>query len=212
MRWPRWLKWRTWRRSNRWTKWRTWRRSRKWRRSRRWKRSRQSKRWRRTTGQGGARSRSHPGGGNGSELDEGGAPGEAGPEARQDHAMAGLESALADGLIHRQRHAAGGRVAVAVEIVEDARTRDGQHVEGGVDDADVGLVWDVQVHVFGRHAGGLEDILNRVAQDVHGPAEDGTPVHVHVVQPGGQHLRRELHPTPAGGPAEQLTAAAVRAH
>ena len=66
--------------------------------------------------------------------------------------VAGLDAALGDRLVQGQRDRAGGGVAVAVEVVEDPAARDVQHVDGGVDDADVGLVRDVQVDVARRQA------------------------------------------------------------
>ena len=90
--------------------------------------------------------------------------------------------------------------------------RDVQHVDGGVDDADVGLVRDVQVDVV-RASGSacLEHVLNGVAQDGDGPAKDGPAVHVHVVQALVEQLGRRRQPAAAGGPAQQVAAAAVGA-
>jgi len=44
-----------------------------------------------------------------------------------------------------RRDRAGGGVAVALEVVEHALAGDVQDVDGGVDDADVGLVRDVEI-------------------------------------------------------------------
>ena len=122
----------------------------------------------------------------------------------------GLNAPLRHRLVQRQRHRAGRGVAVAVEVVEDLAARDVQHVDGGVDDADVGLMRDVQIDVLRLQAGGVEHVLNGVAQDGDGPAEDGPAVHVHVVHALGQQFRRRRQAAAAGRPAQQVAAAAVR--
>src|SRR5262249_21655843 len=89
---------------------------------------------------------------------------------------------------------------------------DVQDVDGGVDDADVRLVRDVQVDVVGAEAGVPQHVLDGVAQDGDRPAEDAAAVHVHVVQAAREQLRRRRHAAAAGRAAEQVAAAAVGPH
>jgi len=65
--------------------------------------------------------------------------------------------------------------------------------------------------VSGLEAARLEHVLDGVAQDRHGPAEDGPAVHVHVVQPLGEQFRRGRQAAAARGPAQHVAAAAVGA-
>src|SRR5437660_1168843 len=58
---------------------------------------------------------------------------------------------------------------------------------------------------------GLEHVLNGVAENGNGPAEDRASIHVHVVQSLGDEFRRRRQSATARGSAKQVAAAAVRA-
>src|SRR6266446_5039477 len=88
-----------------------------------------------------------------------GAPRQSSPKTAQQQQVTGFDPAFLNRLVQGQGHAAGGGVAIAFQVVEDARAGDVQDVDGRIDDADVGLVRDVQVDVFRLQAAVLEDIL-----------------------------------------------------
>ena len=125
--------------------------------------------------------------------------------------IAAFDSALENGFIERQRHGAGGGVAVFFEVVEDAVAVDLQDVDGGVDDADVGLVGNVKVDVFGLHVRIREHILNRVAKNGDSPAEDGPAIHVHEMEALVEIFGRGRHAAAARGPAEKIAAGTIGA-
>src|SRR5438477_3937197 len=108
---------------------------------------------------------------------DGRAPGEAGAEAGHDDELARLEAPFLDRFIQGQGHRAGRRVAVTLQVVEHSAARNVQYVDTRVDDADVGLMRDVKMNVHGLQAAVLEDVLDGVAEDFDGPAEDGPAVH-----------------------------------
>src|SRR5579864_5613689 len=115
-------------------------------------------------------------------MPDGGAPGQAGPKAAEHEVVVRLDPAFADGFIQGQRDRAGGGVSVTGQVVKHLAAGDVQNIDGGIDDANVGLVGNVQVDGAGAQFAILEDVLNRVAQDGDGPAKDGAAVHVHVMQ------------------------------
>ena len=51
---------------------------------------------------------------------------------------------------------------------------------------------EVEVDLLRGHAAVLEHVLDGVAHDGDGPAKNGSAIHVHVVQPGGDHLLHGL--------------------
>src|SRR6185437_7626393 len=75
-------------------------------------------------------------------------PGEAGAETAEHYELSRMQSAVRDRFVQRQRHGTGRRVAVAVEVVVYLAARNMQHINGGVDDADVGLMRDVQIDIL----------------------------------------------------------------
>src|SRR5262245_8183964 len=84
--------------------------------------------------------------------------------------------------VQRQRNGTGRCVAVLLQVVVNLRSRNVQDVASRVDDPDVRLMREVEIDVLGRQLGVGKNVLDRVAQDGHGPFEDGPAVHEHVVQ------------------------------
>lgn len=74
---------------------------------------------------------------------------------------------------------------MAVEGEHDALGRQPDAVDGGVDDAPVGLVGDVPRHLVGGDAGPLEDEAAGADQRPGGGPEDGPTVHPEVLVAGG---------------------------
>ncbi len=70
---------------------------------------------------------------------------------------------------------------------------------------------EVKVDLAGGHAGVLEHVLNRVAHDRDGPTEDGSAIHVHIVQALFEQLRRGGQAAAARRPAQEVAAGAVGA-
>src|SRR5207245_6396121 len=89
---------------------------------------------------------------------------------------------------------------------------DVQDIDRRVDDADIRLMRNVKVDVVGAKLTRREHVLDGVAEDGDGPAENGPAVHVHVVQPFGEQVGRRRQAAAAGGPAEQIPAGAIGAH
>src|SRR5207249_3488183 len=147
--------------------------------------------------------------GSASPAHDGRSPGQAGAETAQDDQVVGLKAAFLAGLVQGQGDGAGRGVAVLVEVVEDPAAGNVQDVNGGVDDANVGLVGNVQVDLVGAQAAVVQDILNGVAQDGDGPPEDGPAIHVHVVQAFLQKFRGGGQAAAASGAAQKVAAAAI---
>ena len=75
------------------------------------------------------------------------------------------------------------------------------------------LAWcgQIEVDLFGGKPGMRHHVLNGVAHDGDRPAEDGPAVHVEIVHPLLQKLRRRRQAAAAGGPAQEVAARAVGA-
>src|ERR1017187_7306781 len=73
----------------------------------------------------------------------------AGADGGEQHQVAFLEAALADGVARSQRNGGGGGVAVPLDIDRDLLGRDAETLTGALDDAQVGLVRNQRCHV--RH-------------------------------------------------------------
>ena len=78
----------------------------------------------------------------------------------QDH-VAGLDPALADALVERDRDRGRRGVAVAVHVLVDLARVDLQPLADGVDDAQVGLVRDEEVDLLVREALLGQQLLSR---------------------------------------------------
>src|SRR5438445_8392850 len=99
-----------------------------------------------------------------SPADEGGSPREAPAERDDEHEVAALQTARCDGLLECHVDGRGARVAVPVDVHEHALHRQGDALGGRLDDAEVRLMRNEQVHV-GRGGpvaaqsalGGLDD-------------------------------------------------------
>src|SRR5205823_3636572 len=110
------------------------------------------------------------------------------------------DQAIGDGFVKRQGNGARRSVSVAFQIVVNLAARNVQNVDGGVNDADVGLVRDVQIDVPGAQAAGAEDVLDAVAENRYGPTKDGPAFHLHEVLSLSEKLRRGRQAAAAGGP------------
>ena len=75
-----------------------------------------------------------------------------------------------------------------------------KHIDRCVDDPDVGLVWDVEVNLFGSEIAMGKNILDGVAKDSNGPAKNSSAIHVHVVQALGDVFWSGNHSAATSGP------------
>src|SRR5205814_5453196 len=82
-----------------------------------------------------------------SPADEGGSPREAPAERDDEHEVAALQTARCDGLLECHVDGRGARVAVPVDVHEHALHRQGDALGGRLDDAEVRLMRNEQVHV-----------------------------------------------------------------
>src|SRR5438046_10368089 len=80
-------------------------------------------------------------------LQKGRAPGEPRAETCQQNVVAGLDPAVADGFLERQGYGRARRIAVFVDVDRDPLDRQAAAPRGGVDDAEVGLVGEPEVHL-----------------------------------------------------------------
>ena len=90
-------------------------------------------------------------------LNRGGGPGEAGSKGDHHDLIASFDFAFAVGLVEGDGDGGGGGVAVFVQVDEDAVLGDGEAVGDGIDDAEISLVGDDEVDVFGLESGALDD-------------------------------------------------------
>ena len=110
-----------------------------------------------------------------------------------------------------KREGDGGRrgVTVLLQIVKDFGPGDVQHINGRIDDANVGLVGNVEVHIVGFEAGKVQHIGNRVAKDSHGPSENGPAIHVHIVHSLGKEFRGGGQTAATGRPIEKVASPSI---
>src|SRR5947208_1025291 len=78
---------------------------------------------------------------NRSPAHDGRAPGEAGAEAAEDNEVVWLDATLLHRLVEDQGNRARRGVAIAFEIIEHLAARNFQHIDGGVHNANIRLVW-----------------------------------------------------------------------
>src|SRR6516165_7877615 len=113
---------------------------------------------------------------------QGSSPGQARAVAAQDDSVAGLNTSFGVGFVQGNRDRSCRGVAVTIEIGVDKTAVNPENVDGGIDDANVGLVGNVQIHVAGLELAHAQHVLNGIAQDGGSPIENGPPIHLHVVQ------------------------------
>lgn len=148
----------------------------------------------------------------GSPAHDGRAPGQSGPESAQHRHVAWLEPAIRNRLIDGQRNGAGRGVAVSVQVGVDALARYFECIAGGVDDPDVRLMRDIQVHVGRSHSCRIQHILDRVVQNRDRPTKDRSAIHDHVVLTSLDEIGRWRQSTAAGIADELVGARAIRTH
>ena len=86
-----------------------------------------------------------------------------------------------------------------------------QHVAGGVDDPDVGLMGDKPADLGDLAIAMGENGEGGISQDAHGPLEDGPAIHGEVVKALFEGQRRRGNAAAARRPAEEVASRAVRA-
>src|SRR5712692_11623168 len=94
-----------------------------------------------------------------SPTEEGRPPGKTGPEGHQHEEVAVLDAPVHERLVEADRHRGGRRIAVALDIVEHARGGNPVLLGNGLDDPEIGLVEEVEVHRRGLEAVGVERFL-----------------------------------------------------
>src|SRR6202012_4502683 len=92
-------------------------------------------------------------------AEEGGADGEACADGGEEDEVALFEAVLLESGVHGERDGAGGGVAVAVDVEDDALHGHAEAVRGGFDDALVGLVRDEAGEVGAKDVVALKDSL-----------------------------------------------------
>ena len=107
------------------------------------------------------------------------APRKAAAETAHEEQIVAAETAGAERLVEGNRHAAGRRVAVAIDVRFDFRAVDRQRVGCRVENANVGLVENPQLDVRRLETRRLEHLLRGIFQQPHGPLEHGAAVHLH---------------------------------
>ena len=93
-----------------------------------------------------------------------------------------LDPALGECLVERDGDGTRGGVAIFFEVAEDLVAGHFEDIDRRVDDANVGLVRDEKIDIFGGEPGMTQDILDGVAQDGDSPAKDGPAVHVEEME------------------------------
>src|SRR5437660_4875785 len=99
-------------------------------------------------------------------LQERGAPGQPGPETREQDVVAGLDATLPDRLLQRERDGCARGVAVLVDVHRDALHRQADPPRRGVDDAEVRLVGNPQVDLVEGDAGRGAHLARLADEDV----------------------------------------------
>src|SRR5437870_2507960 len=118
-----------------------------------------------------------------SPTDEGGSPREAPAERDEEHEVAALQTAGGDGLLERDVDGRGARVAVPVDVHEHALHGKVDALGGRLDDAEVRLVRDEQVHVGRGEAVAAEDAFGAFDEQADGDLEHLVTPHLGVVHP-----------------------------
>src|SRR3954447_16000492 len=108
------------------------------------------------------------------------APHEAGAERRQGDDRAGLQAALALGLLEGERHRRGRVVRNAVDVDHDLLGRKAELVAGRREDPDVGLVGDEQVYVVDGQPGVRDRLARRLDHAADRVAVDLTALHAQL--------------------------------
>ena len=93
-----------------------------------------------------------------------------------------LDPALGECLVKRDGYGTRGGVAIFFEVAEDFVAGHFEDIDRRVDDANVSLVRDKKIDIFGGEPGMTQDILDGVAQDGDSPTEDGPAVHVEEME------------------------------
>src|SRR6201996_6223047 len=106
-------------------------------------------------------------------AEEGGADGEACADGGEEDEVVLLEAAFLDGGVNGERDGAGGGVAVAVDVDDDAVHGQAEALGGGFDDALVGLVGDEAGEVGAEDAVTLEDLFGGLGHLADGELVDG---------------------------------------
>src|SRR6266851_6271667 len=105
-------------------------------------------------------------------------PGQPRAEAGQQDMVSTLDASLPDRFLQRQRNRSAGSVAVFVDVDRHPVEREPDAPRGGVDDAEVRLVWHPQVDVLERDARGAADLVRLADEDVDRELEDVGADHV----------------------------------
>ena len=138
-------------------------------------------------------------------------PVQAGSEARGQEKVAALDRPLAIQLVQGDRDRAGRGVAVALQVLEDGIAVEPEHVAGGVNDPNVGLMRDEPADVAHLAVGVGEHGEGGIGQDPHRPLEDGSAVHRQVMKALLEGRGGRRNPAAAGRPAREVAAGAIRA-
>jgi len=118
-------------------------------------------------------------------------PGQSPAETTEQHTVAAANAILPASFIQGQRHAAGRRVPVTIQVDDHALTVEPEVVNRCVDDAGVCLVEDDQVHVAGAQPCMMENVVAGIDEHADGPLEYGPAFHVDELSACRQSVRCE---------------------
>src|SRR5215471_12102358 len=105
--------------------------------------------------------------------------------------VAALEATGRDDFVQSQWNAAGGGVAVAVEVDDEFLALDSENVSRRVENAAVGLMKNDQRQIAGGQASRVNYGANRISQQSNGPLKDRAAVHLNELAASGEGFGRQ---------------------
>src|SRR6266566_2712823 len=115
-------------------------------------------------------------------------PGEPGAERSEEQQVAAPQTPLREGLVERDRDGSGGGVAVLLDVYIHLLVGQPEALLHHLDDAQVRLMRDKELHVGGGEAFGAERQLDRLRHQHGGVLEHLAPVHDRAMLAGGEQL------------------------